>query len=116
MTDTQSNEEADQFEQKVPPVDLRKSLFHVTTVDGTEYRDLKLMPGDIVSAERQYGIRASDLEGGGAKLEHMLWMIWRAAQRKNFTNDFEVFVETVEDLDITTKDGSPINPTQPAPR
>lgn len=110
MTDhTQSG----QTEQLVPKnVDLRKARFRVETISGTVYEGVRLMPGDVVGAEREFDIRASDMEHG-SKLEHLLYMVWLAAQRKGYSADFETFVAEVQELDVIQSEAAG-NPTQPA--
>lgn len=110
MTDTQTPED-DQTQQMMPKVDLRKARFTVSTVHGARFEQIRLMPGDVVAAERKYDIRASEIEDS-AKLEHMLYMVWLAARRKDYPSEFEAFLDELEDLDVVTGEGA-VNPTQP---
>lgn len=95
-----------------PPMDFGKSRFTITTTSNEQFADLKLMPGDIVAAEREYNVKASDLEHG-ASMEIILFMVWRAAKRKNYGGDYEKFLDEVEELNIDSG-AAQGNPTQPA--
>lgn len=83
----------------------------VTTIDDMVY-DLRIMPGDVVRCERQYGISAGDLERD-PHLEHILYVSWLSAKRHAYAGSFDDWVDQVTDLDIGAED--PANPTPPAP-
>lgn len=109
MTDPQ-NDDTQKHLPRDKAIDLRKSRFEVELIDGRIIGDVRVMPGDIVGTERQFNIRATDLENG-SKLEHMLYMVWLAAKRKGYDGEFEAWVNTVVDLDIK-QGGETANPTQ----
>ena len=114
MTDTQNGQTEGEpdGQQIMPKVDLRKARFSIETIHGTTFDDIRLMPGDVVGAERQYGMRASEIEAG-ATLESLLYMVWLASTRKGYPGDFEVFL--TELVDFSVESGAETgNPTQPA--
>lgn len=94
----------------LPGIDFGKSRFEIKTLSGVEYKDIKLMPGDVVAAERKYEMKAAELEGG-ASMEVVLFMVWRAAKRKGYEYDYERFLDEVEELDIQSG-AEQGNPTQ----
>lgn len=83
----------------------------VTMVNDQVY-DLRIMPGDVVRTERQYGVSASAFESD-PHLEHILYMAWVSSKRNDYTGSFDDWVDTVADIDLST--GDTANPTVPAP-
>ncbi len=83
----------------------------VTLADDTVY-DLRVMPGDVVRCERQYGISAGDLERD-PHLEHILYVAWLSSKRHAYTGSFDDWVDQVAALDLGEE--MPANPTVPAP-
>lgn len=84
---------------------------HVAMVDGTRY-ELKIMPGDVVRTERNFGVTASTMDKDPA-LEHILYMGWVASKRHEYGGTFDDWCDQVEDIDVQT--GEAINPSSTAP-
>lgn len=98
-----------QIETQAGPVDLSKARMSVVMVGGDRYDDVRLMPGDVVKMERHYEVKVAE---GPTSFECTLYMVWMAAKRKGYAGEFEVFLETLEDLGITSGTSTP---TPPAP-
>lgn len=83
----------------------------VTTTDDKVY-DLRIMPGDVVRCERNFGISATDIESN-PHAEHILYIAWLSSKRHDYTGTFDDWLDYVADLDVDT--GATANPTVPAP-
>lgn len=88
----------------------------VTLEDGTTYPGAKMLPGDIVAFERQFGISSMALNDDNACLEHMMFLAWRPLHRKNmYGGTFDEFCDLVTDIDVTKGTAEAPTPTLPAP-
>lgn len=96
---------------------LNIKVGRVVMTDGTTYADVKMVPGDIVALERQYGIRAPELNENTAGLEHFLFLAWRPLHRTGRTGlSFDEFCDQVEDIDLDKMTANPaLSPTPPVP-
>jgi len=70
----------------------------VTMQDGTTL-EVKIKPGDIVKFERKFDVPISKLNEE-QRYEWLLYLAWLAAKRNGITDDYDVFVDKVEELDI----------------
>jgi len=98
---------------------LNVKVARVVMTDGTTYVDVKMIPGDLVALERQFGIRAPQLQKEQAGLEHYCFMAWRPLHRTGKTGlSFDEFCDQVEDIDIeemTANTKLSAGPTPPVP-
>tara|TARA_R100001463_G_scaffold29626_1_gene67343 strand:- start:5854 stop:6108 length:255 start_codon:yes stop_codon:yes gene_type:complete len=71
----------------------------VVMSDGTKL-EVKIKPGDIVKFERKFDIPISRLNDE-QRYEWLLYLAWLASKRNGVTEDYDAWVDKVEDLDIT---------------
>lgn len=94
-------------------IDLATARVTVQLVNGQALGDLRIMPGDYVKTERQYGIAAAEMESN-ARLEWVLYMLWMAAKRRHgYADDFDTWIDAIEDIDFVSVGAA--GPGEPAP-
>tara|TARA_R110001606_G_scaffold396559_1_gene570911 strand:- start:700 stop:954 length:255 start_codon:yes stop_codon:yes gene_type:complete len=71
----------------------------VVMSDGTTF-EVKIKPGDIVKFERKFDIPISKLNEE-QRYEWLLYLAWLASKRNGVTDDYDAWVEKVEELDIS---------------
>ena len=71
----------------------------VTMSDGTTY-ELKVKPVDIVKFERKFDVPISELTET-QKYEWILYLACLSAKRNGVTDDYDTWIEKVEEIDIT---------------
>ena len=114
MSNTTQTEHVAPSDPAPTPIDIRASRFRVTTVTGAAYEGVKILPGHIVAAEREYKVRATDIEDGTVPFEVQLYMIWKATRNAGYPDDFDKFLDEVEGVEIVEIVAGTVNPTQPA--
>ena len=67
--------------------------------DGTTF-EVKIKPGDIVKFERKFDIPISKLNEE-QRYEWLLYLAWLASKRNGVIDDYDAWVEKVEELDIS---------------
>ena len=70
----------------------------VTMSDGTTY-ELKIKPADIVKFERKFDVPISELTET-QKYEWILYLAWLSAKRNGVTDDYDAWIEKVEEIDV----------------
>jgi len=71
----------------------------VVMSDGTTF-EVKIKPGDIVKFERKFDIPISKLNEE-QRYEWLLYLAWLASKRNGVIDDYDAWVEKVEELDIS---------------
>ena len=66
--------------------------------DGTTL-EVKVKPADIVKFERKFDIPISKLNDE-QRYEWLLYLTWLGAKRNGVTEDYDAWVEKVDELDI----------------
>ncbi len=66
--------------------------------DGTKY-EVKIKPRDIVEFERKFNVAVSALQEE-QRYEWLLYLAWLGAKRNGVTDDYDTFMNKVEELDI----------------
>ena len=70
--------------------------------DGKKY-ELKIKPVDIVKFERKFDVPISRLTEE-QKYEWLLYLAWLASKRNGVTDDYDTWIEKVEEIDINAGD------------
>jgi hypothetical protein len=73
--------------------------------DGTTY-ELKVKPVDIVKFERKFDVPISRLTEE-QKYEWLLYLAWLSSKRNGVTDDYDTWIEKVEEIDIQGKTDNP---------
>jgi len=73
--------------------------------DGTKL-EVKIKPGDIVKFERKFDVPVSKLQEE-QRYEWLLYLAWLGAKRNGVTDDYDTWIDQVDDLD---KSGASDNP------
>jgi|TARA_R100001463_G_scaffold37837_2_gene81351 hypothetical protein len=67
--------------------------------DGTKY-EVKIKPKDIIDFERKFDVAVSILQEE-QRYEWLLYLAWLGAKRNGVTEDYDAWVNKVEELDIS---------------
>lgn len=67
--------------------------------DGTRY-EVKIKPKDIIDFERKFDVAVSILQEE-QRYEWLLYLAWLGAKRNGVTEDYDAWVNKVEELDIS---------------
>jgi len=70
----------------------------VVMEDGTKY-EIKIKPKDIVDFERKFNIAVSVLQQE-QRYEWLLYLAWLGAKRNGITEDYDTWINKVEELDL----------------
>jgi|TARA_R110000751_G_scaffold86170_2_gene171636 hypothetical protein len=73
--------------------------------DGTKL-EINIKPGDIVKFERKFDIPVSKLQEE-QRYEWLLYLAWLGVKRNGVTDDYDTWIDQVDELDVT---GSSDNP------
>jgi len=71
----------------------------VVMEDGTKY-EVKIKPKDIIDFERKFDVAVSILQEE-QRYEWLLYLAWLGAKRNGVTEDYDAWVNKVEELDIS---------------
>jgi len=73
--------------------------------DGTKL-EVKIKPGDIVKFERKFDVAVSKLQEE-QRYEWLLYLAWLGAKRNGVTDDYDTWIDQVDDLDISGASDNP---------
>ncbi len=73
--------------------------------DGTKL-EVKLKPGVIVKFERKFDVPVSKLQEE-QRYEWLLYLAWLGAKRNGVTDDYDTWIDQVDDLDISGASDNP---------
>jgi|TARA_Y100000389_G_scaffold100561_1_gene97288 hypothetical protein len=73
--------------------------------DGTKL-EVNIKPGDIVKFERKFDIPVSKLQEE-QRYEWLLYLAWLGAKRNGVTDDYDTWIDQVDDLDISGASDNP---------
>ena len=71
----------------------------VVMEEGTKY-EVKIKPKDIIDFERKFDVAVSILQEE-QRYEWLLYLAWLGAKRNGVTEDYDAWVNKVEELDIS---------------
>lgn len=73
--------------------------------DGTKL-EVNIKPGDIVKFERKFDVAVSKLQEE-QRYEWLLYLAWLGAKRNGVTDDYDTWIDQVDDLDISGASDNP---------
>jgi len=73
--------------------------------DGTKL-EVNIKPGDIVKFERKFDVAVSRLQEE-QRYEWLLYLAWLGAKRNGVTDDYDTWIDQVDDLDISGASDNP---------
>ena len=73
--------------------------------DGTKL-EVSIKPGDIVKFERKFDVAVSRLQEE-QRYEWLLYLAWLGAKRNGVTDDYDTWIDQVDDLDISGASDNP---------
>lgn len=73
--------------------------------DGTKL-EVSIKPGDIVKFERKFDVAVSKLQEE-QRYEWLLYLAWLGAKRNGVTDDYDTWIDQVDDLDISGASDNP---------
>ena len=68
--------------------------------------EIKIKPADIVKFERQFNVPVSQLQKE-QKYEWLLYLAWLGAKRNGENDDYDTWIEKVDELDINGTSDNP---------
>ena len=68
--------------------------------------EVKIKPGDIVKFERKFDVPVSKLQEE-QRYEWLLYLAWLGAKRNGVTDDYDTWIDQVDDLDISGASDNP---------
>ena len=68
--------------------------------------EVKRKPGDIVKFERKFDVPVSKLQEE-QRYEWLLYLAWLGAKRNGVTDDYDTWIDQVDDLDISGASDNP---------
>ena len=78
----------------------------IVVMNNSTKLEVNIKPGDIVKLERKFDIPVSKLQEE-QRYEWLLYLAWLGAKRNGVTDDYDTWIDQVDDLDISGASDNP---------